>query len=336
MTPNPNATETLWTGDCLDVLSRMDDGSIDLIYLDPPFNTGKKWKAPPGSKSDGAEFNDNWREHVPAGKRVLGMPALAKYIELAREIHTDAQGNYLNYMAERLIEMRRVLKDTGSLYLHCDPKASHYLKHLLDAIFGWGRFRCSIAWKCHKIAGYATLGKKWTRQHNEIIYYVKTADFKWNRQSRPPDPETIRNHSKTDDEGRRYFSTATKPKYRRYLDDLLKNGVGIGTFWEDISSMQVAGYSKEAREFRYPTQKPLALLERIIRASSNEGDVVLDPFCGSGTTCVAAWKLSRRWIGMDVSSRACEIALERLKGTANMLFKGQIVNASELTRKENA
>ena len=255
-----------YIGDCLDVMRGMKDEFVHLVYLDPPFNTGKDWGA----------FNDKW----------------------------DTDTDYHRFMRERLIEIKRVLHPTGSLYLHCDPTISHYLKVEMDWIFGRECFRNEIAW-CYPPAGVPPK-LAYPRKHDVILFYGKSAnEGTFNHQYTPMTEKTRRMYNKVDEDGRVYKTTRG---VRSYLDK--NNGRSVPSWWHDIASMQ-QGIGKGERT-GYPTQKPLKLLERIIKASSNEGDTVLDPFAGSGTTLVAAQKLGRDWMGIDVSGDAAEIAARRM------------------------
>ena len=252
-------------GDCLDVLSVYSDGVFDLIYADPPFATQRDW----------GQFDDRWEGGLDG---------------------------YLEYMRPRLAECKRVLKPTGALYLHCDTTASHYLKVLLDTIFGLDKFRNEIVW-CYAPGGRAPK-RSYHRKHDVIFYYASEDGF-WNAPYGPMDENTRSIYRKVDEYGRRYYEIAGR---RSYLDNI--PGRPVPDWWDDIHSKGTSYSSKEWVD--YPTQKPLALLKRIIRASSEEDDVVLDPFCGSGTTLVAAKMLGREYVGMDVNPAAVALAEQRL------------------------
>ena len=210
-------------------------------------------------------------------------------------------------MAIRLIETQRILKDTGSIYLHCDSTMSHYIKLLMDIIFGEKNFRREIIWQLPAASGYKSLVKSFVRGNDIILYYAKNKNTTFNKEYLAYDKEQLKRFSSVDKSGRKYKSITKKRKL--YLDEA--KGVPITTVWQDIASFQTIVNSKEITG--YPTQKPLALLERIIKASSNEGDIVLDPFCGCATTCVASEKLNRQWIGIDVSHLAFDLVRERLQ-----------------------
>ncbi|MCL2742356.1 MAG: HNH endonuclease [Planctomycetaceae bacterium] len=296
---------TLYTNDNLYVLSGLNSGLVDLIYLDPPFNTKRMYSAPVGSRAAGVSFKDMWtwqdvNEHY-LDTLAVKYPELAKYIATVGGIHGKAMMAYLTYMAQRIIEMHRVLKDTGSLYLHCDPTASHYLKSLLDGIFGRNNFRNEIVWRIGWVSGYKTKGNKFIRNHDIILYYTKSSDFVFNKEYIEYPEDYVRRDGK-------------KP---------VGQGIPIEDTWncsggDILDSIAIKSFSRE--KTGYPTQKPLALLHRIIKASSNEGDIVMDPFCGCATTCVAAQQLGRKWIGIDIERQAVGILVERLSDDAG-LFK---------------
>jgi DNA modification methylase len=372
----------LYYGDNLDVLrNEIASESVDLIYLDPPFNSQANYnvlfKSPTGKAADAQieAFEDTWHWGEQAERAVadvLASPA-TQAAELLRAMRSFLGQNdmmaYLAMMAVRLIELHRVLKPTGSLYLHCDPTASHYLKILLDAIFGPTNFMNEVVWKRTSAHSAA---KRWGDMHDSILFYVKSQNYLWNKvftgydeaykarykhldrdgqrwtddnltapgvrhghsgsEWRGFNPTTKGNHWKVSniavvglagDEAARKLSTTEK------LDLLDKNGLlhwprnggpprfkrflGRGLPLQDIIS-DIPPLNSQARErLGYPTQKPVALLERIIRASSNEGDLVLDPFCGCGTTIHAAQKLGRAWIGIDITHLAISLIERRLK-----------------------
>lgn len=299
---------TLYTADNLFVLHGLDSQSVDLIYLDPPFNSKRTYSAPIGSKSAGASFKDMWTwqdvneaylEHL-----VERYPALVKYIISVGSIHSKAMMAYLTYMTQRIIEMHRVLKDTGSLYLHVDPTASHYLKVVLDEIFGRSNFRNEIVWSYSR---WTNSLKGYTRTHDILLFYVKDTNQQyWGQPTEPFSPKSKHKGSR--------FSTTNKTgkvTKQEYVNKERKKA--MRDVW-DISILN--SMSKERTG--YPTQKPLALLERIIKASSNEDDVVLDPFCGCATTCVKAQQLGRKWIGVDIEKKAVDVLIDRLSTDAGL------------------
>ncbi|MCH9853843.1 MAG: GIY-YIG nuclease family protein [Alphaproteobacteria bacterium] len=292
---NNIANRTIFCKDNLDILQGIDSESIDLIYLDPPFNKKKTFTAPIGSSAEGAAFKDIFRQEDVKSEWLQTIKEdkdnIFNLLEAVKNIEGRTSYNfcYLAYMAIRLIECHRVLKDTGSLYLHCDSTMSHSLKLLLDCIFGEKNFRNEIIW------GYRTQGvamKWWPRKHDTIFMYVKKPNYTYiPTMERQYYAKPFR-HTQIDDSGKFYVDT--------YLRDI----------WDHDETKPHISQSPERRG--YPTQKPLALLERIIKASSNEGDIVLDPFCGCATTCVAAERLNRKWIGIDVSVKAFELVKTRL------------------------
>ena len=348
----PNfASGTVWTGDNLHVLRGMNSECVDLIYLDPPFNSNRTYEAPIGSKAAGAAFKDAWtlddvdvHEHGELADR---NQAAYSVIEAARQAHGKSMQAYLIMMAVRLLEMRRVLKPTGSIYLHCDPTASRYLKLLMDSIFGAGRFRNELSWRR---SNPKILGKiNFPNCRDIILRYTASETCIFNTVYGPHDPEYVRKAYKyREPDGRQYrllpllnpsqdrpnltyeflgvhrvwlwtrermeaayadglvvqLKAGAVPQYKKYLED--SKGRTITNDWGDIE--QAAG----GEAIGYPTQKPVALLDRIIRASSNEGDVVLDPFCGCATALVAADRLQRQWAGIDLSPLAVKLVDERI------------------------
>ena len=360
---------TLYYGDNLKVLrEHIKDESVDLIYLDPPFNSNRSYnvlfKDETGSSSDAqiTAFDDAWH---------WGDAAQETYEELIRNAPGDVGsmigalhqfiGNnqmmaYLVMMAARLVELHRVLKPTGSLYLHCDPTASHYLKILLDMIFGPENFINEIGWKRSDAHSDAKQGSRhFGRVHDVIFFYAKTQDYIFNSQYSPLPEKTINNwyrnieletgrrfnkadvtgpggaakgnpyyewngvsrywrYSKQkmeelDKAGKLVYSKSGMVYEKRYLDE--SKGVAIQDYWNDIDMLR--GVTVNGERLGYPTQKPLALLERIIMTSSNPGDIILDPFSGCGTCISAAQKLGRQWIGIDITHLAIAMHKSRLK-----------------------
>ena len=304
----------LFVGDNLDIMRGLNSGSVDLIYLDPPFNSKRIYSAPIGiGKADAkgkrkkveATFNDIWTWNEDVDVRLLAYAddhaELFTYIQSIGKIHGAAMKAYLTFMAQRIIEMHRVLKDSGSLYLHCDPTASHYLKLLLDYVFGKNNFRNEIVW--HYQTGGASK-RHYSKKHDVVFFYSKSENYHID------------------------FSNVRMPRTEKSLARA-QNPKGARIAAEDIDKIptdvfvDIQALNPMAKERTgYPTQKPLALLNRIIAASSNEGDVVMDPFCGCATTCVAAQNLGRNWIGIDVSDVAVNLISERLNytGDAKNLF----------------
>lgn len=356
----------LYYGDNLDVLrEHVASESVDLIYLDPPFNSNASYnilfKSPAGSGADASiqAFDDTWSWGPAAAGAMMditqsGNRALHTLMQaMQTAIGNNAMMAYLAMMAVRLVELHRVLKPTGSLYLHCDPTASHYLKLVLDAVFGAENFRNEIVWERTNAHNMKIVG--WTRSNDIIFFYTKSGRFTFNTRYTDYSPEQLKRF-RPDENGRLYkaenltFSSAnktrqfewrgTRPPANRswgasldqlenwwaegrilkrrdgsprmdglkiYLDET--TGKPVGTNWTDIPRV---GNTAQER-LGYPTQKPVALLERIISASSNPGDVVLDPFCGCGTAVDAAQKLGRQWIGIDVTHLAIGLIEKRLR-----------------------
>lgn len=361
--PEPNQ---LFYGDNLDILRHhIADESVDLIYLDPPFNSNRNYnvlfreKSGESSPAQIQAFTDTWEWDRAAEAAFddlveTGPHNVATMISAMREfVGRNDMMAYLVMMAQRLVELHRVLKSTGSLYLHCDPTASHYLKILLDTVFGKSRYMSEISWKRSSAHNDSTQGRRNMGHIRDVVlFYSKSSDYTWNPLFsaydekyiedfyRHIEPDTGRrfrlsdltaakgggdtsydwkgvqpykgrfwaysrlNMEKFDQEGRLYYSRTGMPSYKRYLDEM--PGVPLQDDWDDI---RPAG---SLERLGYPTQKPLALLERIIEASSNPGDVVLDPFCGCGTAIVAAQKRGRRWIGIDITHLSIALMKNRL------------------------
>ena len=365
----------LYFGDNLGILrEQVKDESIDLVYLDPPFNSNTTYnvlfaeKSGEQSAAQITAFDDTWhwgmeselayRELVTDGPKKLGDMLQAMRAFLGQN---DMMA-YLTMMAQRMAELHRVLKPTGSLYLHCDPTASHYLKLLLDAAFGADKFRNEIVWKRTSAHSDTKQGRRQPgRIHDVILFYTKSDEWTWNPVHtkydqdyaddfyRHVEPETGRRYTLGDltgpggakkgnpeyevmgvvrywrysrermqeliDEGRVVQETpGAVPRYKRYLDEMA--GVSLQDWWGDIKPIG----SRARERLGYPTQKPESLLERIINASSNEGDIVLDPFCGCGTATAAAERLKRRWIGIDITHLAITLIRHRL----NDAFGGKL------------
>ena len=364
----PNA---LFYGDNLDILRKyIADASVDLIYLDPPFNSNATYnvlfKDESGNNTDAqlVAFDDTWHWGPDAESKYLYLTNTAYHqgtvpspvSDLIGAFHSGIKPSpmlaYLVEMAVRLVELRRVLKPTGSLYLHCDPTASHYLKLVLDSIFGPENFRNEIVWQR---TGAHNDARRFGRVTDAILYYSKGETYTFHSQFTEYDPQYVaERYRSVDESGRRfwantmtaaeprknparvfrghemlpppgthwrflqpeidrleaeggiYYSKSGMPYVKSYLDE--RKGRPAQNLWTDIV-MSKSG----AERLGYPTQKPLALLERIIEASSNPGDVVLDPFCGCGTALVAAQKLGRRWIGIDITYLAIAVMQARLR-----------------------
>ena len=295
--------DTLFYGDNLAILrNEIEDESVDLVYLDPPFNSNEDYnvlfKSPTGDQSQAQieAFDDTWH-WTEAAERAFDEvihSGNSDAAEMLRAMRAFLKENdmmaYLAMMAVRLLELHRVLKPTGSLYLHCDPTASHYLKLLLDAIFGGERFINEIVW-IYQTGGASK--KHFSKKHDTILFYSKTKKYIFN-------PNSIR-------------EPRTEKSIRR-----AQNAAGARISVNDVDKLPTDIFNIQAlnpmaiERLGYPTQKPVALLERILKASSNEGDLVLDPFCGCGTTIHAAEKLNRKWIGIDITHLAIGLIRRRL------------------------
>ncbi len=311
---SPNwANQTIWTGDNLDVMRGMNSASVDLIYLDPPFNSNQNYAAPIGSDAAGAAFKDTWTlddvDLAWHGEIAEQEPALYAIIDAAGLAHGSGMKAYLIMMSVRLLEMKRLLKETGSIYLHCDPTASHYLKMTMDAIFGKTNFRNEIVW-CYTGPGSPKM-RQFNRKHDTIFWYATGEVWTFNS-------EAIRvAHSGAGPHVGGWGMDASLAK------EYAKKGKVPETWWPQGKGNGFAIAARQSKQYvGYPTQKPLKLLERIIAASSNAGDVVLDPFCGCATACVAAEKLGRQWVGIDISPKAAELVKLRLKKELGLFYNG--------------
>lgn len=313
-----NFQNTLYTNDNLFVLYGMNSDSVDLIYLDPPFNSKRMYSAPVGSKAAGTSFKDMWtwqdvnESYLDA--MVMKYPEMVEFIKSIGKIHSNAMMSYVTYMAQRLIELHRILKNTGSIYLHCDPTASHYLKLLLDEIFGRKNFRNEIVW-CYSNSGRSK--KKFTSKHDTILLYTKSENYYWDY-TIPISNKYLNSHyTQIDENGKKCRVRIDAGKKRIYYPE---QGMTCNDWWSDIPSLNSVARERTG----YPTQKPLALLERIIKASSKEGDVVLDPFCGCATTCIASEKLQRKWVGIDIETNAIRVLMKRFEDELGGLITNYI------------
>ena len=284
-------------------MNGMNSESVDLIYIDPPFNSKRTYSAPVGSKAAGAAFKDMWTwsdVDVACLERLYAeYPYLAGYIDCVGNIHSKAMASYVTYMAQRIIEMHRILKPTGSFYLHVDPTASHYLKVVCDRIFGKSNFQNEIVWH---YTGGGRAHKYFSRKHDVIFLYTKTLKWLFNIDAvRVP-------YKKTSGYAK---SGITSKSGKKYMPNPL------GTPVDDVWDIPIINPLSRERT-GYPTQKPLELMYRIIKASSNEGDVVFDPFCGCATTLVAAEKSNREWIGIDIEKKSVELVQDRLKDAGGL------------------
>lgn len=291
---------TLFHADNLGVLRKMNSESVDLIATDPPFNKSRDFHSTPDKLGPGASFHDrwDWNVHVhPEWVKHLqaDMPALMEAIESGLTAHSPAMGAYLCYMSVRLWEMHRVLKPAGSIYLHCDPTASHYLKACMDAIFGKNQFRNEIVWH---YTGGGRSKRYFSRKHDLIYWYAKDARrcmFNIDDMRIPYKPTSG------------YAKGGIKSKSGKRYQPHPK-----GTPVDDVWDIPIINPLSKER-VGYPTQKPLVLYERIIKASTQKGDVVLDPFAGCATTCIAAEKLERQWVGIDIWAGAKDIVIKRME-----------------------
>lgn len=323
-------TRVIYCGDNLEQLKKLPDQSIDLIYIDPPFNSNRNYEVFWGETKEKRAFEDR---------------------------HASTQA-YIEFMRPRCVELARVLKKSGSFYYHCDWHASHYVKVMLDQIFGENNFQSEIIWK--RTSSHGNVGRTFGSITDSIFYFTGSSDFTWNQIYVPYSDRHIETKfAAVDADGRRYTTSdlrnpGVRPNLRydytasngvtykphpngwavcrevmeqydregrlyfpkdpggrlrlkRFLDET--QGERIQNLWDDIPPIN----SQAAERLGYPTQKPLALLERIVRASSNENDIVLDAFCGCGTALVAAQKLKRQWIGIDISPTACRVMAKRLR-----------------------
>ncbi|MCI0551389.1 MAG: restriction endonuclease [Anaerolineae bacterium] len=369
--PKPITRNTLFYGDNLLILREyVSDESVDLIYLDPPFNSSRSYnvlfKDESGIESDAqiTAFEDTWHWGQDTERTyhemIQNAPAnVVRMIGALREfIGENQMMAYLVMMTARLIELRRVLKPTGSIYLHCDPTASHYLKIVMDTIFGTELFTNEIIWKRADPKGHAFT--RFPSTHDVILFYAKSTKPTWKAQYADYDPDYLESHysnvepetgrrytlsdctnpnknrpnltyewngitrvwrwtkekmQQNHDAGRLVYTSSGMPRYKRYLDEM--QGTPVTTIWDDIPFIN----SQAQERLGYPTQKPLAILERIIQASSNEGDLILDPFCGCGTAVAAAHKLNRKWIGIDVTHLSISLMKYRLKDSFGLVEK---------------
>ena len=361
------ANRTVFHGDNLKFLRGINSGTVHLIATDPPFKKDKDFYATHDSLATGARFSDRWKWDVDVHPEWVDAiqddrPAVWQVIEAAKVAAGQNMAAFLCWLGVRLLEMHRVLRDDGSIYLHIDHTAHAYVKTMLDAIFGSRNFRNEVIWKRYPARN---AGKHFARLHDTILFYTKSSTYTWNPIFQPLNEGGAKPYKHDDNDGRGVYrlNTVAKPDnegyhydlgygerppkngYRmpkeralewladgilvvvkgkvpaikRYLSD--SNGVKLGSIWQDINSL--GGRAKERTG--YPTQKPIALYERIIRASSNPGDMVLDPFAGCATTPVAAERLGRQWVGMDLWEGAHGMVLERLQ-SAGLAVEGRREN----------
>lgn len=288
----------IYWGDNLQVMSHLLKefrGKVDLIYIDPPFDSKADYKKTISLRGNKAESDTSTFEEKQYG-----------------DIWTNDE--YLQFMYERLILCRELLSNTGSVYVHMDEKRSHYVKAIMDEVFGERNFCREIIWDIQVLSGYKTIAPNWVRGHDVILFYSKGSNKIFNKQKQPHRQEYLDRFNKTDKDGRKYFDGRGTIVY---LDEAIEKGKAVGDVWSDIMSFQQLATSSE--KLGYPTQKPEALLERIIKASSNPGDLVFDCFMGSGTTQAVAMKLGRRFLGADINMGAIQTTTKRLINRAKEL-----------------
>ena len=341
----------------------MNSACVDLIYLDPPFNSKANYAAPIGSAAAGAAFKDTWTlSDIDAEWLDEIEPNYPQLWNVIMAAMTDSDKSYLVYMAIRLLEMKRILKKAGSVYLHCDPTMSHYLKLVMDAVFGRNNFVSDVVWPRYAPHSLAKSGMDTITDHI-LVYAAESANFKgklvteqlpekelkkkldaqfqyrevqtgrWfetvaleqrSNYSSAGEVRTIQGREVVSDIGWRwtqktfdrrlaenpnliYWTAGGRPRYKKYRDEY--RGRPVGNLWTDIPYLS----SCNSERTGYPTQKPLALLSRIIQAASKPDDLVLDPFCGCATTCVAADGLDRNWVGIDISPKAAQLVVNRIE-----------------------
>lgn len=375
-------TRDLYVGDNLPVLQGMDCGTVDFVYLDPPFNSKRSYAAPIASSAAGQRFDDTWRwDSLNAawlGEIDDRNPALGKVIDAARDAHGKGMAAYLSMMGIRLLELERILKPGGAIFLHCDDTAGHYLKMCMDAVFGPGAFRNDIVWR--RTQGRSDAASRFGRVKDNILFYAKRGTMIWNAPTLPHDPDYVaRAYRREDHLGRwrsadltaagksggdsgrpwrgidpgkkgNHWRTPTKggmgdfiierglipgwpmadstvqerldaldtaglihwpdrgemPSLKRYLDSA--KGNAVSDLFTDIKRLEAASKEKTG----WKTQKPVALVGRLIAATTKRGELVLDPFAGCATACIAAERLGRSWIGIDIDPSVEEVTMNRL------------------------
>ena len=378
-------SRTIFTGDNLDILRGINSACIDLIYLDPPFNSNRTYAAPLDSAARGAEFDDVWTLSDMKQEWVeeieLRRPALFHLINSAKLAHGESMAGYLTFMSIRLIELHRILKPNGSIYLHCDDTAGHYLKVAMDCLFGNENFINNIVWKRATAHNDA---RRFGRILDNLLFYARGPRYRWNSAAiavPKSDEELAKSYPLSDDRGRyrsadltgmepssgesgqpwrgydigsrgRHWAVPKTGRYAKYIEERFIPGYrAIAGVHDRLDALDAAGlvhhpekgfwlglkryaaadtgnpaqslflepmgftnYSTKTGEYTgWKTQKPLGLVERIIRVSSNPGDLVMDPFCGCATACIAAEKLGRDWIGIDRLPQAVAMLTDRAK-----------------------
>ena len=307
MTERNYPNRALYLMDNLEVLRGMNSGTVDLIATDPPFNKGVRAFEGITKAGKHVEYKDVWTwgdvQQEWLDEIRVDHPSLHKVVEAANSAAGDDMGAFLCWMAPRVLAMHRVLKDTGSLYLHCDSTAAAWIKAMLDSIFGRRNFRNEVIWH-YGLGGFNV--KRWfPKKHDVIFYYAKSKDSHHNKIRGKVSEYMEKKYSKQDDKGKYFIQ-----KGRKYY---LKGGKPIDTLWDNDNLIDVTLSQTAKERTGYPTQKPLALLRRIIEASSNPGDLVVDPFAGCATTCVAAEQLGRQWVGIDINVEAGSVIWNRLQ-----------------------
>ena len=309
-------SRTLFHGDNLPFLRGLNSGTVNLIATDPPFNKSKDFHATPDSLAAGATFHDRWswrRDiHDDWVRSIMrDQPEVWQVIKTAKDVYGDDMGAFLCWLGVRLLEMHRVLADDGSIYLHIDHTAHAWVKCLMDAIFGKANFRNEIVWGYR---GMPSTARRWQQKHDSLLFYTKSENYTFTVLRSAPTDGSVRTFASAMNRGynlnraKKMVTVFDWEKYQAAVDagtipsDLQPKEFTGGRppmldWWEDI---RILGGPKNKERTGYPTQKPLALYERIIKASSKPGDMVLDPFAGCATTCVAAERLGRQWIGMDI------------------------------------
>jgi DNA modification methylase len=356
---------TLYYGDNLAIMQRyLADESVDVVYLDPPFNSKRDYNAT-FTESSGEEasaqvkaFKDTWYWDVEGAMNYEQTLAIGG--ELAETMRafrvmlgTTGYMAYLSMMATRLWELKRVLKPTGSIYLHCDPTMSHYLKLVMDATFGHKNFRNEIIWRRTNSTGSSkSRARRFPANIDQIFFYTKTEDYKFHHIRLDYSEKYKSRYTKYDERGAYYldnlktyseqrlqtliadnrieFTKTGKARVKNYLHEA--KGLIIDNVWTDINALN----SQAAERLGYPTQKPESLLERIIAASSDEDDIILDPFCGCGTAIAVAQRLGRQWIGIDITHLAINLIRYRLQNTFGEQFKQEYTTVGEPTTLQDA
>lgn len=374
---------TIFEGDNLHILRGFDSETIDLIYLDPPFNSNRTYEAPIGSEAAGAAFKDAWTlsdlDNAWHGELAEHEPALYSSISAAEFSHSKSMKAYLIMMGIRMLELRRVLKPDGGIYLHCDSTASHYLKTMMDSIFGRNNFRSEITWKrtTSTQKGSQHRSMRWGNNADVLLFYAMSRSTSLCPERELTESEILEKFKHIDENGQRYYDDSAhiwrtpnmgerpnlcyewrgfvnphiagwrlsrerleeeyqkgnivirpdgKLERRKYLKDY--KGASYGNIWDDILP------PGQGERTGYPTQKPLELLKRIIKASSKPNDIVLDPFCGCATTCIAAEAEQRQWIGIDLSPKAVELVKFRLEHELKLTEDGDMLGDKVIHRTD--